>query len=126
MFRMASKEMSHNPNTLGDFFRGWRRKTGCAVLLVACGMMGLWMRNLREPDYFTYTRNAHHYAIHLAAGTVIWSEFTPDRCGPIDIWSREFHYSRYVIPFTLLSAYLILWKPRQNVVIPLPPETPDA
>ena len=109
-----------------DFFHGWRRKTGCAVLIVACGFMGLWIRNFHEPDYFTYTQDSRHYAIHLASGTVVWSEFTPDRCGPIDIWSKEFHYSRYVIPLTLLSAYLILWRPKKNIANLLPPEAPHA
>jgi hypothetical protein len=28
-----------------SFFHGWRRKAGCATLLIACGMMGMWMRS---------------------------------------------------------------------------------
>ncbi len=28
-----------------EFFRGWRRKVGCVTLVMACGLMGLWIRS---------------------------------------------------------------------------------
>jgi hypothetical protein len=28
-----------------EFFHGWRRKTGCVLLVMACVMCGMWMRS---------------------------------------------------------------------------------
>lgn len=33
-----------------EFFRGWRRKLGCAALVIACAMCTMWVRSLRYED----------------------------------------------------------------------------
>ncbi len=33
-----------------EFFRGWRRKTGCLTLMMACVFMAGWMRSLNHED----------------------------------------------------------------------------
>lgn len=41
-----------------EYFRGWQRKFGVLILLVACGGMGLWLRSLSTADLVTwYTTN---------------------------------------------------------------------
>jgi len=37
-----------------EFFRGWRRKTGCVTLLVACLLTGGWVRSLTRHDGINY------------------------------------------------------------------------
>jgi hypothetical protein len=31
--------------TMGEFFRGWRRKAGCGLLVMACVLGSLWTRS---------------------------------------------------------------------------------
>ena len=36
---------------MGEFFHGWRRKTGCVTLLMALLAMGAWVRGLFGDNY---------------------------------------------------------------------------
>ena len=46
---------------MGDFFHGWRRKTGCATLLMALAFMAGWVRSFTVGDDFKFTSGFHHY-----------------------------------------------------------------
>jgi len=35
---------------MGEFFKGWKRKTGCVTLLMACVFMGGWVKSF-DADY---------------------------------------------------------------------------
>ena len=37
-----------------DFFKGRRRKIGCAALVMACVLMGLWLRSVRCCDSYCF------------------------------------------------------------------------
>jgi len=37
---------------MGEFFRGWKRKTGCVTLVMALAFTGGWLRSLRHQDTF--------------------------------------------------------------------------
>ncbi|MDB5348549.1 MAG: hypothetical protein JWP89_6926 [Schlesneria sp.] len=37
-----------------EFFRGWRQKVGCVTMVVACFVLGLWMRSLRIRDVIDF------------------------------------------------------------------------
>lgn len=39
---------------MGDFFHGWRRKTGCVTLTMACMLVSLWMRSLHTLDLVSF------------------------------------------------------------------------
>lgn len=47
-----------------EFFRGWRRKAGCVTLLMACAVLGLWMRGRIYSDLIEF-RVASRTAIRV-------------------------------------------------------------
>ena len=144
-----------------EFFRGWRRRVGCVTLVMACAMMGLWMRSALKFDSVLFYCGSVRWGLSsvdsriwflkstplLGESRVMWS--SQRHQGPFDpmagakvIWRNDragFHIGRYhrkllnqtgtgefvadscmiphwslVLPLTLLSAYLILWKPRNQ------------
>jgi hypothetical protein len=55
------------------FFHGWRRKVGVATLVMACLMMGLWMRSRFILDTVRYCPDGrYHYSITLAPSAIRW------------------------------------------------------
>jgi len=37
-----------------DLFKGWRRKAGVVVLVMACGLVGMWARSFHTEDMYVY------------------------------------------------------------------------
>jgi hypothetical protein len=127
---------------MSEFFKGWRRKTGCVALVMACVLMGMWVRSrylvdelsaLMPLDVNNYTLMSYSDCIHMT----VWKQAgltpvegwrwkserldAPRSVTIIDSWAVELledgllwqiPYWFLVMPLTLLSAYLILWKPR--------------
>ncbi|MEI8019196.1 MAG: hypothetical protein WCH39_13415 [Schlesneria sp.] len=46
---------------MGDFFHGWRRKTGCVTLLMAVAFMAGWVRSFSVGDDFKFASGLGHY-----------------------------------------------------------------
>ena len=69
---------------MGEFFKGWRRKAGCVLLVMACAVMSV--------SILEWNIEAEIAAILEQEGRF---SFVP--------------YVVITIPLTLLSAYLILW-----------------
>lgn len=44
---------------MSEFFRGWRRKIGVLTLLLACVLMGGWLRSLRAVNNVAFTIGGH-------------------------------------------------------------------
>jgi hypothetical protein len=156
-----------------EFFRGWRRKVGVGTLVMACLLMGIWIRCPLNIDSIeieigssivTLASNQHgvwfvksdlpdsqYYPSRLRGRSNGFTlpgrrrAFSDDPFGHLRDWDWEshsrsvwhgFHFARYckknpingmhlsfsivphwtiILPLTLLSAYLILWKPRTKV-----------
>jgi len=142
---------------MGDFFHGWRRKAGVAGLVMACCWAFGWIRscvshdsvqiNFGDCTYLDITSSIHGLSIarFFANGgplelTVVWRVdhgkfewFFPSK--PKMIQGNAFgytvcaiSYSSIVIPLTLISAYLLLVKPRVAKPLkmsePVPAEAP--
>ena len=99
-----------------EFFRGWRRKVGCFTLVMVCWLMAqtLLLREYNAELWEAFERSKesidHEYK---PDGTIVWDYGN----GAIHVL-RRFSFVPYlaiVIPLTLLSAYLILSKPRTKV-----------
>ena len=115
-----------------EFFRGWRRKTGCVTLVMACALIGAWLRSyvicdeiqisddhgdIREfasvsgwlylLDWSYQGDNPPRAALYLAS--VAPQSFV----GCVDCSCDELAipYWLLIAPLCLLSAYWILWKP---------------
>lgn len=156
-----------------DFLCGWQRKAGCAALIMACLLMGMWARSrVIDDKVFMHGRSGQQYSLSSVSGALewyCWSGSVPRPffwrtfqglpwysspntrpvifqrngllpflieekvdCGP-DMSRLESEgkwganiivtgngiriaYILLVIPLTLFSALLILWKPRKRRV----------
>ncbi len=146
---------------MGEFFQGWRRKTGLALLALALLLMGVWVRSTVVEDQLAINWLGRLHWFHSFNGTVAWKQYTPwiqaksfvlyERESPptdhTDHWDNddddvdwswkwracefEFRagtfskpfwgdirlriipYWSLVLPLTLLSAFLIISKPKQ-------------
>ena len=124
-----------------EFFYGWRRKTGGFLLVMACVLMACWIRSLRFTDSIAFPIQKRQFIVSTYQGVVFWAglddssfewscEFSSPPDEPLfavrddqllpavesingmDVWTVP--YWSVTIPLTLISAYLILWKPRQR------------
>lgn len=111
-----------------EFFHGWRRKVGVVTLVMALVMMALWIRSYVLFDQIFVLGNL----VLSNSGCIVWDwqgwggpdanflHFYSDRASPFDVdWyfgtdGIRLPYWIVTIPLTLLTAYLILWKPREK------------
>jgi hypothetical protein len=123
-----------------EFFKGWRRKAGCGLLVMAMAVTGGWIRSyVAEDILLASSRNRQHRA-NAANGKISWHAWRND--GGDGVWTtgsrqlpanhleimREMRsrfepiqqtrfdewivpYWSIAIPLTLFSASLIFWKP---------------
>jgi hypothetical protein len=115
---------------MGDFFHGWRRKIGVVTMLMALAFMTLWIRGYCEGDFIGFQNFTRTYfgfelasdSYSLALNTVDWPQTTHDdssqflsmmkQAGCVLLTRRaQVPHWMLVIPLTLISAYLLLWKP---------------
>lgn len=145
-----------------EFFKGWRRKAGVVLLMLAIAFTVGWARSsfitdeidlgcsrqidvqvgshqgtlfaiVRDTSSSPFAiRSRRHHSIRPMGDPIDWSEgnyYTSDRdlqwCGfrfakvtgyqeppdEFDFWAIS--YLSIVLPLTLISAFLILWKPRK-------------
>lgn len=137
---------------MDEFFSGWRRKTGCVTLVLACVFATGWIRSLSTTDFFhCVSQEGSASDLGLSIGGYLGWEYWYDlprpalripkwvssdpmpihrlaedhdmtwrvKCWGIEIGTvagdTEFVFVWYgwiVVPLTLLSAYLLLSKPR--------------
>ena len=121
-----------------EFFNGWRRKVGCVLLVMALAVTGAWIRSVVVADTFLFAIGNQQYMAFSCDGTVEWFSWpVAPSVGPqfitrsVSLFDAKFgwetlglhgarlHHHDSTIeywmlspPLTLLSAYLILWKPR--------------
>ena len=91
---------------MGEFFKGWRRKVGVLTLVMACMFMAVWIRSSLVIDKIANDFGGHEKLVEMLQGDesgmsrliTIW------RVSPVWI----------ILPLSLLSAWLLLGKPRQS------------
>ena len=126
-----------------EFFHGWRRKVGVATLVIACAIAGFWMATgdhqdgvsfqLRQRQYVFYSVGGQIVCLEMPAHGGFWrlssDDYEPMRSIVAKLeqnWGEISQYKDFAVkrraiplwglllPLTLLSAYLILWKPRKR------------
>jgi hypothetical protein len=55
-----------------EFFHGWRRKAGCVTLVIACLLMGGWLRSLACLDECWVEGLGQYHEWILTDGSVHW------------------------------------------------------
>jgi len=132
---------------MGEFFKGWRRKTGCIMLAMAMAVMVLWVRSsvvsewidwddvvLMSCDEGVYARTPRK--LNLWPSTCRWivteESETAEECVAHPSWSRRFGGFRYsadsgpfrrdsaLIPYWSLIAPLVLFSAYLLLVKPRP------
>jgi hypothetical protein len=103
-----------------EFFKGWRRKTGVVTLMLACVFMACWVRSQTTYDVLSVC----DCSVLSYSGDFCFDYYARPNSHPTK-WesgaiSRDMEfvgvpYSFVVLPLTLLSAYLLLSKPRKPV-----------
>lgn len=113
---------------MGEFFRGWRRKVGCVTLMMALVLVVGRMRSLLWEDEIPLPSIYIIPPMMIIAPTMHWIissdnmlqywKLPPDYYTSLrPVEPRMFFcipYGSIAVPLTLLSAYLILWKPRKG------------
>jgi hypothetical protein len=126
-----------------EFFGGWRRKVGCVMLVMACVVTISWVRSrIRDESAFVRFYRSAIFFHHENGRFLVWRDVMVNEGLPfgwepgsnIDAshastktkakWvfnSRKVAGQHWmlVVPLTLLSAYLILWKPRKRAITKL-------
>lgn len=144
-----------------EFFRGWRRKSGCITLGLALALMGMWVRSRIFEDKMIWVWRGTAHLLNSEDGGISWTAYigpsntrelfwygsSPIKNDSHHGWWQakeecetqwEFQFSGFsfgtatkgsfnqlakywlipywilVFPLTLLSACLLLWKPRKR------------
>jgi hypothetical protein len=56
------------------FFHGWRRKMGCVTLMLACGLMAMWMRSDFLLDRTMFVIAGRQHDVQSLDGKISWSQ----------------------------------------------------
>lgn len=106
------------------FFHGWRRKAGVVTLVLALAVLVAWMRSqfvTDTYDLFEYHAGSRLLVLESRSGWLLIIKFRlfPNAVGPASLVQDGgvgINYFLMITPLTLLSAFLILWKPRKRRV----------
>jgi hypothetical protein len=114
-------------------YRCWRRKAGVVTLLMACALLGGWIRSSVVWDYVelgnfkvgsdggaiyrvnTGSSSSWGWNARRREALEWYHPLNKCRCNKIFCIAP---YWSVVIPLTLIAAYLILWKPRKREAKP--------
>lgn len=127
-----------------EFFQGWRRRVGCITLLMAIALMAGWMRSRLVEDVAACSILDNRHVFATYPDQIVWwtwnESATRDISFPINwseidwylqppdiirayeikwsapnlIWHWEVPYWSLTVPLTLLSAWLLLSRPRRS------------
>ena len=95
---------------MGEFFTGWRRKAGLVTLAMAVVLSVGWTRSIKERDVKGFVLFGKWNVVESDDQTLSWGaevSSTPHW----KVWYVP--YWLLVWPLTLLSAWLIVGKPRK-------------
>ena len=103
-----------------EFFKGWRRNLGVLTLILACVVTAWWIKSLFSPTLpYRLQIDFEPQGLRVAIQEVEFAAFTTGSLVTITRTNSWFNrlvvplpYWSVVIPLTLLSAWLLLSKPR--------------
>ena len=104
---------------MGEFFKPWRTRVGVVMLVTALAIVGLW--GWSQDNYSSYSFSpdgSTDYTVWLVQDfvglskgqIVVVAGLTQTN---IDWWIKLSHWS-IALPLSLLSAFLLLAKPRKS------------
>lgn len=112
---------------MGEFFKPWRRKIGCVTLLLACAFTAAWVRCAFAPQMIQFSiKSLDSDFIILSYRGILFGKTRDIKTGGITtgvsgVRVGEISFWYVIVPLTILSAFLLLRKPR-----PAKPNGPNA
>ena len=100
---------------MGEFFNGWRRKTGCVTLVMACLLTDGWILSASRTDIANFRLLGKQHIVSSEEQSIQWGAEVPHTI-LWDVWYVP--YWSVVLPLTLLAAWLLLSKPRKSFAKP--------
>jgi hypothetical protein len=104
---------------MGNFFKPWRRKAGFVTLAMACMFLMVWgwgQGNATFIGVWYTTTTECNLSLDSRGFQLFNGEIAIDQATGIrqlnGIWDVEVSYWSIITPLTLLTAYLLLSKPR--------------
>ncbi len=104
---------------MGDFFKPWRRKAGFVTLAMACMFLLAWgwgQGNATSIDVWYTTTTECFLTLDSRGFQLFNGEIAIDKATGMRqlnrIWDVEVSHWSIITPLTLLTAYLLLSKPR--------------
>jgi|SRR5579871_1662137 len=55
-----------------EFFRGWQRKTGCVLLMLALAMLGMWIRSTVVSDTIVFPSTLRNHSLKSSHSLLSW------------------------------------------------------
>ena len=132
--------------SVGEFLIGWRRKAGLVTLAMAVVFAMAWIRGMIVYDVVKFTIGNQQIVLLCVDSAIVWESWNRNGDAPMWEWKRmsptnrtltgvkiatiggipfspvTFHFHIFtwwlVLPLTLLSAWLILGKPRKAKGVP--------
>ena len=116
-----------------EFFNGWRRKAGCVALVMACILAMSWFRSTCFSESVQIYVVGFGFECGHSTGRLVflrkrrhlerfWDFAWDSNPSAPQLWKTWWKWDSHILTLphsapttfmTLLSAYLILWKPRK-------------
>lgn|GEM_PF-4346999 len=103
-------------NIMCGFFCGWKRKAGIVTLVMACLLAAEWIRTQFLQQEVTFTLHDRRHKILTFHGGFLWLCEDGLAGHAPKIWTLSF--LSFIIPLTIMSAWLLLSKTRQAPRLP--------
>ena len=126
---------------MSSVFHSWRRKVGVVTLVMACTVVAIWCQSYQVNDVALLAVGEQQHEFSSVEGLILWRSWRPVETRPTDAYERipiaalkrvaavkgadwlsrfdgsnalRISYWSLALPLSLLSAGLILWKPRKR------------
>ena len=89
-----------------EFFHGWRRKAGVATLVMACGLMAIWMRSVVKFDSVFFYCGKVRFGISSVDHRIWFLKSTP----LVGESSMTWHTQEHVGQFDPMGNANVVWR----------------
>ncbi len=96
---------------MGELFHGWSKKIGFVTLLISMLLANAWLLSIHHRVAYAFNLFGKRNVVESDQQCLIWGAEVPHSI----LWNAwAVPYWTFVVPLTLLSVYLILWRPRKR------------
>ncbi|MEI8017876.1 MAG: hypothetical protein WCH39_06725 [Schlesneria sp.] len=89
---------------MGNFFQGWRRKTGCVTLVIGLAVIALWLRSLTTFGGVNYSSQFHDYSWDSYNGVILYTDMEHLNATPAQL-QGQYNWGHHKITPDDLDTY---------------------